>query len=380
MERIRCLLDPQNDAYSYRQALVRLWILASDDTTLNHWEQYANEATMGPAYADILAQLESEQPITEKSIKESPLALIRALDDYLASTRLPSSQCTPTSQFTRTIKEAKKKEEEKKSYWLIPVSLAARRQARMDSQPTRCARWFHHHAVLPSCTAFGIHVNVMPTRSQLDTVLAELTRQDKGQLRVWIAHFDDQADVCWDRTRSPIGNWRSTTVEPHQTRQTSMLKTLEAANQAGAQIVIFPEFTLDLTHRKQLVQQLRQASEHIQLVVAGAFHEPENTKHDMPAFNTAPVLNGNGKELFHHQKLRLYGEKDFGAEFVEVGNRLHILVTPIGCMTVLICKDFCDVDKRVDNLLAEVPVDWVWVHSPVSNPNASSSLNISKLN
>jgi len=52
-----------------------------------------------------------------------------------------------------------------------------------------------------------------------------------------------------------------------------------------------------------------------------------------------------------------------GAEFAEVGNRLHVLITPIGSMTILICKDFMDEDRRVDNLLAEVPVDWVWIPS-----------------
>jgi predicted amidohydrolase len=100
-----------------------------------------------------------------------------------------------------------------------------------------------------------------------------------------------------------------------------------------------------------------------QLVVAGAFHEPEQATNPLLAHNTAPVFTGNGRRLFVHRKLRLFGRDDVGAECAQVGNRLHVLITPIGCMTVLICKDFLDEDARVDNLLAEVPVDWVWVPS-----------------
>lgn len=358
MDRLSQLLDPANAEFSYRQALVRLWVLADDDQNLNRWEQLNNEDTVGQAYEVFLDKLGEEKSISKESIEDSPLALIRALDDFLASTRLPTSQTTSTAQHTHTFLE------DGKSYRLIPVNLAGRRTARMDHQPVRLARWFHRHAVLPTRTSSNIEVKVQASRSQLDSVLTQLLNQADGTLRVWIAHFDDEADVQWDRTRSPIQNWRSTSVAPHATRQASMLRTLQTAQDEGAHIVVFPEFTLDLAHREQLADHLRQKTEScIQLVVAGAFHEAEKPDSDLPAYNTAPVLNTNGTHLFSHRKLRLFGRDDFGAEFVDVGNTLTVLVTPIGCMTVLICKDFLDEDPRVDNLLAEVPVDWVWVPS-----------------
>jgi predicted amidohydrolase len=324
----------------------------------NRWEQFNNQDNFGQAYEVFLDQIQGEESISKSSIEASPLALIRALDDYLASTRQPSSQSTRANQFTHPF------EESEKAYWLIPVTLAARRTARMDHQPVRLARWFHHHTLLPTLTANGIDVSVQSSRSQLDSTLSQLLSQADCALRVWVAHFDDEADVQWDRSRSPVQNWRSMAVEPHAARQASLLRTLQTAQSEGAHVVVFPEFTLDLTHREQLAAHLRQATESsIQLVVAGAFHEPENTDSDLPAYNTAPVLNGNGTRLFSHRKLRIFGRDDLAAEFVDVGNSVTVLVTPIGCMTVLICKDFLDEDTRVDNLLAEVPVDWVWVPS-----------------
>lgn len=357
MDRVAQLLDSGDENFSYRRALVRLWLLASNDQLLNSWEQKASETTISRHYAVFLDQLQEEEPIKLQAIRAQPLALIRALDDYIASTSALDSQSTSTSTSAYVI------EEDGNGYWLVPVTLAARRQAAMDRQPARLARWFHHHAALPTRTAHGIEVIASRSRSALNTALENLANHPNGKVKAWIAHFDDGADVVWDRQISPIGNWRALAVEPHTTRQDSVLQTLAAAAQAGAQVVVFPEFTLDLQHRDQLAVYLRQNPSGIQLVVAGAFHEPEQATDPSVAYNTAPVFTGSGRKLFAHRKLRLFGRNDLGAEFAEVGNRLHVLITPIGSMTIMICKDFMDEDPRVDNLLAEVPVDWVWVPS-----------------
>ena len=298
-------------------------------------------------------QLQEEKSITEKEIQASPLALIRSLDDYLAATRL-----TTATQLNVSF------EENTQNYWLVPVTLASRRTPHLNQQAMQRTRWFEHHAVLPTRTAHNIDVVLIPTRSSLDATLTQLAVQSDAVLRVWIAHFDDPADVKWDRSLSPVQNWRSQSVTPHAPRQASLLSALKTAQNHEAHIVVFPEFTLDLEHRAQLVAHLSQLPKNcLQLIVAGAFHEPTSTAAHMPAYNTAPVLNENGTRLFSHRKLRLFGNKEAGAEFVEAGQQLTVLVTPIGCMTVLICKDFLDEDAHVNNLLTEVPVDWVWVPS-----------------
>ncbi len=357
MERVAQLLDSGDENFSYRRALVRLWMLASNDQALNGWEQDANETTIAPHCAVFLDQLQDEEPIRLQAIRAQPLALIRALDDYIASTRPLDSQSTSARTAAYVVEEGGN------GYWLVPVPLAARRKAAMNRQPARLARWFHHHAALPERTAHGIEVIVSLSRSALNAALEDLANLPDGKLRAWIAHFDDGADVIWDRQISPIGNWRTHSVEPHAIRRDSVLKALASAAQAGAQVVVFPEFTLDLQHRDQLAGYLRQHPSGIQLVVAGAFHEPEQATDTSLAYNSAPVFTGSGRMLFAHRKLRLFGRNDAGAEFAAVGNRLHVLITPIGSMTILICKDFMDEDPRVDNLLAEVPVDWVWVPS-----------------
>lgn len=356
MQRVSQLLDPSHYEYSYRQALVRLWVLASDDQRLNSWEQQDNEATIAPHVAAFKDKLDNEYVIPAAEINAHPLALIRALDDYLNSVALSLSQ----SQ--RTGSSACQWEEEGKGYWLVPVTLQPRRQAAMSRQAMCTARWFHHHAVLPATTVHGIDVSTSLSKSTLDTHLEVLSKQVDGSLKVWIAHFNDGADVVWDKTSSPAGHWRAQSVDSPTTRSASVLQALALARDAGAHVVVFPEFTVDLNQRKELAQNLRLNPSGIQLVVAGAFHEPQDGD---PAvtYNTAPVYNGHGSTIFTHRKLRLFGDNQHGTEHAAVGKSIHVLVTPIGCMTVLICKDFLDKHPSVDNLLAEVPVDWVWVPS-----------------
>ena len=335
---------------------MRLWVLASDPVRLNSWEQASNEATIAPQIRIFRNQLEADKPIEIQLIETQPLALIRALDDFVSD---------KTHDNTRyvTRQNAYRMQEDGKDYWLVPVHLEARRQAAVNRQPGRLAHWFHRHAVLPAITAHNIYVKVLPSRSTLDEILSQLSIDKAAMLKVWIAHFVDGAIVLGDTTLSPIGNWRSRYLEPNETRLASMLQTLNMAIEADAHIVVFPEFSLDLQHRLQLTQFLQQHPSSIQLVVAGAFHEPEDPDAPSLAYNTAPVLTATGRQLFAHRKLSLFGKTDFGAEFAQVGNQLHVLVTPIGSMTVLICKDFMDNAPRVNNLLTEVPVDWVWVPS-----------------
>ena len=73
--------------------------------------------------------------------------------------------------------------------------------------------------------------------------------------------------------------------------------------------------------------------------------------------------NWRARTLLTHRKLRIFGGFESGAEHVDVGETLHVLVTPIGCIAVLICKDFIDAHASVESLLTEVPVDWVLVPS-----------------
>lgn len=351
MERVVQLLQ----AHDYRQALVRLWVLGSNPTRLKDWERI-RPSPVGQitAQTQFLSDLQKETLPTVAQANAMPLALIHALDEFIAGSRTSTLPAMRPSNKTKPIQE------EGNGYWVVPVIPAARRRASLTRQTGNLGTWFHHHAVLPSRTAHGLEVKLSFTQSTVDDALQCLWLPDAPSLKVWIAHFNDTADVVWDRSLNEAQDWRAQHVAPQEERKRSLLATMVEASKAGAHFVVFPEFTLDLYHRRFLQEQLRSTDfPSLILVVAGSFHETTGGN----TFNTAPLYGAQGHPIFTHNKLRIFGDIVHGAEHVSVGNTIQVLVTPVGCLTVLICKDFIDAHASVESLLTEVPVDWVLVPS-----------------
>lgn len=354
MRRVEQLLQK----HDYRQALVRLWVLGSDGSRLNTWEQ--NRKSPGVFSAEtsqFLTDLQCENTLTIERIGNAPLSLIRALDDHVAATD------SGYNRATRFDSETLVRQENGKGYWLVPVILQARRLASLNRQAGNLGAWFHRHVVLPANTAHGLRVNLSVSQSTVAQGLADLWLDEQPTLKVWIGHFNDGADVQWERNE--LGNWRTTRVDPREVRITSLLAAVSAAAEAGAHIIVFPEFTLDIDQRSLLVKHLYSKQwPTLLMVVAGSFHETVGAQ----TFNTAPLYSSNtGECLLTHRKLRIFGDLEFGpkhgAEQVDLGDAVQVLATPVGCITVLICKDFIDAHASVESLLTEVPVDWVLVPS-----------------
>ena len=349
MKRVADLLQREE----HRQALVRLWVLGSDAQRLNAWERNRGPLeTMEAAATQFRADLDRPKSLNLNRIESAPLALIRALDDHVAGSD------SPYNRASRGGRETLAREEDGKDYWLLPIALQTRRLASLNQQVGNLGAWFRRHVVLPSTTAHGLHVTLSQSQSSVDDALTRLWEQEPPALKVWIGHFNDTAQVQW--TCNDLGNVRTTDIAPQKVRTDSLLAAMDSAAKHGAHIVVFPEFALDLEQRKALVKHLRTNSyASLILVVAGSFHEDEGDE----TFNTAPLYSASGQKLLTHRKLRVYGDLNHGAEDVSVGNSIHVLSTPVGCMTVLICKDFIDAHASVDSLLTEVPVDWALVPS-----------------
>ena len=75
-------------AHDYRQALVRLWVLGSSPVRLNGWEQArGHDAAFAQTESQFLADLQSEIAVSVDRAQAAPLALIRALDDFVMANR-----------------------------------------------------------------------------------------------------------------------------------------------------------------------------------------------------------------------------------------------------------------------------------------------------
>lgn len=246
------------------------------------------------------------------------------------------------------------------------MRLNNRRKAALAQQPGNLIHWVHHHCVLPTETPHGIKVALQFTQSSVDDKLHALWSAGKPQLKVWIAHFDDQAALKGSTHQSAVGDWQATHIEPSQVRLASLQSSIDQAQVAGAHVIVFPELTVDLAQRALLIKRLRQQpGGSLVLMQVGSFHEtvPAEGK----TFNTAPLVNAQGRELLVHRKLRPFSKvapgEDAVTEDISLGDTIHVLATPVGLLTILICKDFLDDHPSVLSLLSDVPVEWVLVPS-----------------
>lgn len=357
MQRVVQLLDPRSEEFSERQAWLRLWLLAGDQPRLTRWERQRDAAAFAAQVQDLFERIDDEQAVPLALAEDRPLALIEALDAWLAAVQRPAARSAVGHAHTLYTEDGAE-------HWLVPVVQAAHGQTATAKQATQRSRWFRHHVAIPRRTSQGIEVTLQASRGPLDQALAAIARQPGQPLKAWAAHFNDGSDVQWSRSVGAAGDWRTVSVEPAAQRLASIADTLRRASDSGATVVVFPEFTVDLQQRQAIIDHLiRQPEGSVQLVVAGSFHEPVPGGQPLDAYNTAPVLAVNGVELLSHRKLRLFGDEAHGAECVQIGNSLHVLHTPLGGMTVLICKDYLDGDDRVRTALHEVQLDWVWVPS-----------------
>lgn len=353
MERVLQYLE----RLEYRRALLRLWVLGSDPRRLGAWElqrRHSGEVVAQSEFKQLLADLDQGiAPSLERAMK-APLELIRAVDYFVAS------HSALTAPGSRSNNKTPPMEEDGKGYWLVPVDLKVRRNASLAKQLGNLSAWFRYHAVLPARTTTGLRVTRSFSVSSTDEGLHGLWQSGQPALKIWIGHFNDGADVVWRDDAIRTGSWRAIGVSPANVRQASVEGAVTAAVAAGAQVVVFPEFTLGLAQRRHLLLLMRRNTwPTLLLLLAGSFHEIVGGE----AFNVARLYDGQGSEILVHRKLRLFGNVHEGSEDVSVGDAVHVLVTPIGCLTVLICKDFIDLAVSVVGLLTEVPVDWVLVPS-----------------
>ncbi len=358
---------------AYREAFVRLRVLGLDGTTLRDWEQKRGDAKAfkqaKTRFEDALEhESKSKSNLDPKAIAQNPLALLQALDEYLFSSRALSAPSLRTSN--RVPPEKQQYLENGKHYWLVPVLLANRRKASLAKQPGNLSHWVHHHSVLSAKTPHGIQVELHHTQSTVDDKLHALWQDDQSDppsLKVWIAHFNDLATVKGSTAQSAVGDWRATHIEPSAHRMASLHSTMVQADAAGAHVIVFPELTIDVAQRHLLTRYLRkQPGDHLVMLQTGSFHE--TLASEGKTFNTAPLINAQGSLLFTHRKLRQFSSKsspdaDPVTEDISVGNTIHVLATPVGLLTVLVCKDFLDDHPSVLTLLSDVPVEWVLVPS-----------------
>ncbi|MGI8807604.1 MAG: nitrilase-related carbon-nitrogen hydrolase [Acidimicrobiales bacterium] len=146
---------------------------------------------------------------------------------------------------------------------------------------------------------------------------------------------------------------------------------LDAAAGGKVDLVILPELALCPESVQHLQKELRvRRARYPALTAVGLTHQPADTGPQV--VNEAVLLDGRGTELLRHRKLVAYpGTGGVKAERLRAGDSISVLATPIGNLSLLICRDLFD-DKRPEQALQLGYITWLFV--PSLSPSTSPHL------
>lgn len=120
----------------------------------------------------------------------------------------------------------------------------------------------------------------------------------------------------------------------------SVAMQVEAFREAGCDIAVWPELTIDpdaRVHLSGLLQPTSDPRPHPAVVVAGSWHVEADGKH----YNESVVYDGRGECVLTFDKMRIFRFRG-RAEDIQAGTSVEILVWDNKLLAFAICKDFCD--------------------------------------
>ncbi|MFW9855951.1 MAG: nitrilase-related carbon-nitrogen hydrolase [Candidatus Thorarchaeota archaeon] len=137
---------------------------------------------------------------------------------------------------------------------------------------------------------------------------------------------------------------------------TKVKELIEKAHSHGVNILLFPELSIDLNHGT-LFEEISFYSKKYQMyIVAGSYHKKSTRRNVSNVISPYGILWEQGK---HIPATITYEGKRFkeGIETGVTARKIIIGETEYGRMAIVICRDFLDMDLRVELKNAEPPID-----------------------
>jgi tetratricopeptide (TPR) repeat protein/predicted amidohydrolase len=136
-------------------------------------------------------------------------------------------------------------------------------------------------------------------------------------------------------------------------------KAINEANETGVNVLLFPEMTIDLNYSELVDEITELAKKHQMYIIPGSFHE------EISKQNLCRVIGPNGilwEQAKHIPAIIHLKGKRF-TEGIDVGQHPRNTIvcnTEYGRMAIVICRDFLDMDLRVELKNFDPPVDLVF--------------------
>ncbi len=187
-------------------------------------------------------------------------------------------------------------------------------------------------------------------------LLKEYPRIEKRECRVAIAQTGGILSGFYEEKATGLFGLREEKVEAIGFKVKNMI---EIAHAKGVNILLFPELTVDLNHGQLLEDVASLAKAYEMYIIPGSYHDQETRR------NLCVVVGPDGI-LWRQEKhipATIHFEGKRFKEGIEVGSvprKTVVCNTEFGRIAIAICRDFLDMDLRVELKNFEPPVDIVF--------------------
>ncbi|NIO36422.1 hypothetical protein GTO27_01820, partial [Candidatus Bathyarchaeota archaeon] len=135
-----------------------------------------------------------------------------------------------------------------------------------------------------------------------------------------------------------------------------VIELVEEAAENNVNILLFPELSIDLSYQSLHQMMLDLASQHEMYIVPGSFHNPQTAKNVSNVFAPEGILWEQEKHI--PAIIHFTGKKiEEGINVETDPQQIIVSDTEYGRIAIVICRDFLDLDLRVELKNSEPPID-----------------------
>jgi pimeloyl-ACP methyl ester carboxylesterase/predicted amidohydrolase len=192
-------------------------------------------------------------------------------------------------------------------------------------------------------------------------LLKEYPRIQRSECRVAIAQIGvsrtgDVLNEFYEEKGTGLLGLRKDKVEAVRSKVKNMI---EVAHAKGVNILLFPELTVDLNYGQLLEDVTSLAKAYEMYIIPGSYHDQETRRNLCVVVGPDGILWQQEKHIpatIHHEGRKFKEE----IEVQTVPQKTIVCNTEFGRIAIAICRDFLDMDLRVELKNFEPPVDLVF--------------------
>ncbi len=192
-------------------------------------------------------------------------------------------------------------------------------------------------------------------------LLKDFQKIEKNNFRVAIAQIGvaksgDILTELYEERAQGLFRLRKDKVQAVRSKVREMV---EVAHTKGVSILLFPELTVDLNYEELLEEMINLAKAYKMYIIPGSYHDQKTRRNISTVVGPEGILWRQEKHIpaIIHYKGKTFRE---GIEFEAFSRKAIVSNTEFGRVAVTICRDFLDMDLRVELKNFEPPVDLIF--------------------